>query len=629
MKLVRVAVVSVNTTVGAMASNTDKAIAQAHRASEDGATIVAFQEQLIGGYPPEDLIQWRAFVDGQWRELQRFARETSASEAVHVLGLTVAHSSHRFNCAAVIHRGQLLGLVPKEKLPTYNVFYEGRTFSRGGPGFQAEVEGVPLGDLVFRFDFGTLAAEVCEDAWSPDGPMRRRAYAGAELVVNVSASPYRVGVMATRREMLATRAADCQVALVYANAVGANDSLIFDGGGMVFQNGRLLLETPRFVEGAWAVTLDLNRTRRLRAENSTFRSDWEEARNGEAPRSVVCPSATGTRRPLQLPPPPAGSFFIPASAAPVDSRTAFCEELLDALTLGLGDYYEKTGAFRRIGVALSGGRDSLLTLLVAHRYATRTGLDVAATLQAFTMPSHVTSDATRDAATTVCAELGIPLVTLPLGDAYERELEAARAMLAAGEEVTPITRQNIQARLRALRMWSWANSTSGLWLHTGNMSEKAVGYTTIGGDLEGGLSVLSNVPKTVVLYLLDYLAETTGLDGIRKTLATVPGPELEADQEGERELMPFVVLDACFYLFAAEKLTPAAVVAALRPMFPEHGDEQLGAWVEKFVRLFTRSIYKWVQAPLSLHVGNLDLERERALQLPVVQSLSWTDEPGR
>jgi predicted amidohydrolase len=163
---------------------------------------------------------------------------------VFVLGLAVAVGGQLFNCAAVVHHGRILGFVPKEKLPTYNVFYEGRTFSRGGPALTLDAGGIPLGDYVFGFDFGLVAVEVCEDAWSPDGPMRRRCYSGAEIVVNVSASPYRMGIDATRREMLATRAADTQALLVYANAVGGQDGLIYDGGGFIFQNGRRVLEAP-------------------------------------------------------------------------------------------------------------------------------------------------------------------------------------------------------------------------------------------------------------------------------------------------------------------------------------------------------------------------------------------------
>jgi NAD+ synthase (glutamine-hydrolysing) len=209
-----------------------------------------------------------------------------------------------------------------------------------------------------------------------------------------------------------------------------------------------------------------------------------------------------------------------------------------------------------------------------------------------------------------------------IDEAFQRETEAAQAMQGSGE-LTPVTLQNIQARLRAQRMWNWANSAKGLFLQTGNMSEKAVGYTTIGGDLMGALAVIANLPKTVVMFLLDYLFERHGYQGIERVKAQPAGPELKPNQVGEEELMPFPVLDACFYLFAGEKLSPAELLATLVPMFPERGAAALKSDVERFVRLFSTSIHKWVQSPISLHVGNLDLDRERAFQLPVLTKIEW------
>jgi len=195
-------------------------------------------------------------------------------------------------------------------------------------------------------------------------------------------------------------------------------------------------------------------------------------------------------------------------------------------------------------------------------------------------------------------------------------------MLQPGETLTPTAKQNIQARLRSARMWTWANNAGGLFLQTSNMSEKSVGYCTIGGDMEGALSVIANLPKTVVNYILDYLLETTGSPAIRMTLEMPASAELAADQEDEKELMPFPVLDACFALYAGEKMSVAEVKEVLKVMFPEHAGKT-DAWADKFGRLFVQSIYKWVQAPITLHVGNLDLDRERALQLPVVQKVQW------
>jgi NAD+ synthase (glutamine-hydrolysing) len=634
MRLIRIALASVNTTVGAVRANVDRALSLAARADAEHATLAVFPEQMISGYPPEDLVQWRAFVDAQWRQLERFAAETARLGPAFAVGVTVARGAGVYNCAALVYRGRVRGLVPKEKLPTYNVFYEGRTFSRGAAGLVDEVHRMPFGDLVFDFDFGTVALEVCEDIWSPDGPMRRRCYAGAEVVLNLSASPYRVGVVATRREMISTRAGDNQATVAYVNLVGGNDGLIFDGGGHVAQNGRLLLDAPRFREGLAAVTIDLDRTRRLRAENTTWRTDQESFTTPPIRRVRVEEPSAGRER-LTYPTPKHQSFFLPLTDGDTrarDPRAAFCEDLLDALALGVGDYFEKVGAFKTVGVALSGGRDSLLCLLIARRWIDRRYADLDAAgrrakaaeiLRAFFLPTRYSSAETRRAAERAAEEVGAPLVISSIDEAFQSELGKVEAMLQPGETLTALTRQNIQARLRAERMWSWANSAAGLFLQTSNMSEKAVGYATIGGDMEGALSVIANVPKTVVNYILDYLLETTGSEGIRLTLIKPASAELADDQEDEKDLMPFRVLDTCFALYAGEKMSPDEVAQVMRAQFPDEDPARLDAWTAKFARAFTASIYKWVQTPLSLHVGNLDLERERALQLPVVERSEW------
>ena len=622
MRLAKLAVASVSPTVGAVTSNVDRLIEVALAMGQGDVTIGAFPEQAIGGYPPEDLVQWRGFLDGQRRELDRFARETAAFNTVYVLGLAVSVGGQLFNCAAVVHRGVIVGLVPKEKLPTYNVFYEGRTFSRGGPGLALDAGGVPLGDYLFTFDFGDVAVEVCEDAWSPDGPMRRRCYSGAEIVVNVSASPYRMGIDSTRREMLATRAADNQAVLLYANAVGGQDGLIYDGGGFIFQNGRLVFEAPRFEKGWWSSVVDLDRTRRLRMENTTWRSDCEAFRlQRENVAALRVNAPTADRSALTYPSPEGGSFFLPASRGPAaDPRERALDDLFEALALGVKSYYEKTGAFQSLGIALSGGRDSILTLLVAWRASQL--IDGGATISAFYMPSRHSQPETRHAAQALADELGVSLKTISIDEATDREVAAATEMLG-GQPLTELTRQNIQARVRGQRMWNWANSSGALFLQTGDMSEKAVGYTTIGGDLEGALSVIANVPKTVVVALLERLERRFGFTGVTATLGTDPGPELADAQVAEHELMPFPVLDACLHLYAGEKMSPDEVGLALTALFPEMAPAALETCAKRFTVLFSQSIYKWVQSPLSLHVGSLDLDRERALQMPVVQKNEW------
>lgn len=635
MRLVKIGVASMDSTVGAVRSNADRVIRMAHEMAVRDVTVGAFPEQVLGGYPPEDLVHWGTFVSAQCAELDRIARATSDLPTLFVFGLVTGVGGRLFNTAAVLHHGTVLGLVPKEKLPTYDVFYEARTLSPGRPGLLLDADGIPLGDQIFEFDFGTVAVEVCEDVWSPDGPMRRRCFAGAEVVVNISASPYRIGAVSTRREMLATRSADNQATVVYVNRVGGQDGLVFDGGAYIFQNGRPVLSAPRFEEALSTAVVDLDRTRRMRRENSTWRSDGESfLRSGIRSHVVRSGGATADRSRLIYPVPPADELFLPSPATPGGSpRNETLDDLFEAMTLGVADYARKAGPFQGIGVALSGGRDSLLTLLVAWHAAERLkkgtdGDDVpAARLHVFYMPSRYSGPATAEAARTICRELGLHLVEIGIDEAFDRELDATRAMLEEMEP-TETTRENIQARIRGTRMWNWSNSAGTLFLQTGDMTEKSVGYTTIGGDLEGGLAPIANLPKTVVVALLERLADRFGFTAIRRTLETEAGPELAVGQAAEAELMPFPILDACLYLYAAEKLSESEVAAVLPTIFPEHDPARLEDHARDFARRFTRAIYKWVQAPLSLHLGTLDLERERALQLPVVQRNEWGGADG-
>jgi NAD+ synthase (glutamine-hydrolysing) len=633
VRLIKIALCNQNSTVGAVRANTDRAVQYARQAAAEGATLACLPEQVIGGYPPGDLIQWRTFVTAQRAELNRFATETAGLSTAFCLGLTASVGGQLFNAAAVVHRGTVLGLVPKEKLPTYSVFYERRTFSRGGAGLELDADGVPLGDRIFQFDFGIVAVEVCEDGWSPDGPARRRCYSGAEVVVNLSASPYRMGIVDTRREMLATRSADNQAALIYVNAVGGQDELVFDGGGFVFQNGRLVLERERFVEGLASCVIDMDRTRLRRSENTTWRSDCEAFQHAEraVPR-VRSTDATPTPAAFRYPAPDQGSFFLPPPGEPPRPvRERVLDELFEALALGLKDYYAKTGAFREVGVAVSGGRDSVLSLLIAWRAAQllaaepaqgRAGKGAGMPVVAFYLPSRFSRKETREAAARICQDLQVPLTVASIDDAFERELQATRQMLG-GREPDALTVQNIQARLRTLRMWNWSNTAGGLFLQTGDMSEKAVGYTTIGGDLQGAFSVIANVPKTTVMALLDRLYDRWGFPGLALVKTLAPSPELGAHQEAEAELMPFPVLDACLSLYAGEKMAPDEVATALEAAFPDLPAERLRQWAFEFAERFMKAVFKWVQAPLAIHVGSLDLDRERALQLPVVEQGDW------
>lgn len=568
---------NLNPTVGAIESNTTKVIAAAREFALQGCDIAVFSEMCIAGYPTEDLVLWPSFVEQQWTALERIAAEFKNSLMYIAVGLAVGHDERVYNCAALLRQGKILGIVPKQELPTYVIFYEARTFTAGERGQESEYRGVPFGDILFDTPHGRLALEICEDLWVESGPLMSRIERGAQLSINLSASPWRLGIVEARRELLCARSKAAGIPLVYVNQFGGNDSLVFDGSSLVAVDGALVLESERWIENR--VVFDLSPQAECKGQKSA-------------------------------------ELF---------------SELVHALTTGIADYFAKTGAFEKLGIALSGGKDSALVLLLACDAAKKLGKRPDEFVCAFSLPTRYNSMETKNAARELARDLGVRFVEDSIEDAVETERAAARRMSGVST-LSPLTEQNIQARIRAQRMWNWSNQSRGLWLQAGNMSEKSVGYTTIGGDLSGGYAPIANVPKTVVTALISHYQSALKLQSLENLLKLRPSAELAENQEDERDLMPYPVLDACFELFAGQKLTLPETYAELsrrfsdeelRKLDPAYQPGQLKEWVKKFARMFIASIYKWVQSPQGVHVSDLDLDRERALQLPVVQSMEW------
>jgi NAD+ synthase (glutamine-hydrolysing) len=654
MRLIRAGIANVNSTVGAVESNLRKVVRHALEMEAAHCTVGVFPEQVLGGYPAEDLVQNQEFVSEQWRALCRFAEETSTCATAFVLGLAVRDGGFVYNAAALVQRGRIRGVVPKEHLPTYNVFYERRVFTAGVAGLYRELPvhytrnetdadrleahqvdyKVPFGDLIFEFPFGKMAICVCEDSWTPDGPLARRAIADLQVIPN--ASPARQGVWNTRMQMLATRSADHECTLVAAYSVGGNDSLVFDGGGLVIQNGQIVGEAPCFREGVTTFDVDLSRTERVRNQNTTWRVRQEALqRQGETFRRITFGEPHGFNGSVSRE--FAQRFsFLPAAG---EARDRALQYLADIAVEGLAGYYEKIGAFKKIVIALSGGKDSVLTLVLAYLYALRAtahlpqGEREAAIhdmIVCVSMPTRFNSEATKTISREICAVLGVTFVEESITQEFELELRQVRKI--SGQEPNSTTIGNIQARIRGARMWNLSNVHRALWLQTGNMSERAVGYTTIGGDLMGGYSLIGNLPKTVVMEMLIYLGKRHRIGTIDTLMHTRASAELAEGQFDEDELMPFAVLDLCFLLFAGEMYAPADVYRILRARWSDddlarmHRAYQPGMlkdWVGRFFDLFPKSVFKWVQAPQTVHLGSLDLDRERALQIPVVTSSEW------
>jgi len=646
MRLVKVGIANIDTKVKAFRANADKAIKIVEAANLENYTVVAFPEQTLFGYSPEDLVEWTHLVSLQLQELNRVVKATEKTSTVFILGATFPHNSNLYNCAVVVQRGQILGIVPKQELPNYNVFYEQRNFTPGKPGMKEWIDNpighYPIGDMIFDFDFGKMAVEVCEDIWSPTGPMGRRTKAGAELVINISASPYRIGVLNTRREMVCTRSGDNLSTVVYANLIGANDGLVFDGGGFVANCGRLVYEAPRFKEQLSGIVVDLDVCKRKRIENTTWRLDAENNRQ-ELPSNFG--TAHSNREMLKYPLPSGQNFFLPG---PKKTEVSFVDEILDAIAWGIGGYYEKCGSFKHIGIALSGGRDSLLALICANRWVNlryaHLPIEERNTISeklihTFYMPTKFSSKETERAAEHTAKAYHSTHTVTSIQEEFDLQLKKHLEMIPGGGDMEKAARQNIQARLRASRMWSWANNCHGMYIQTGNMTEKVMGYLTMGGDSEGALAIIANLPKTVINHILKVLHATlengAASTAIGLTLQKPASAELDDNQEDEKDMIPypekynkpkdtFKILDACMHLIIGEKMSLVEAIEVLTQMFPEHEPKYLAFAVHHFAKMFGRNIFKWKQSPTSLHLGNLDLDHSRALQVPVIQE-KWDE----
>lgn len=629
MRRVHIGVSSISVKVGDFDGNIARLREVIAEAKARGVHLLVTPELCISGYSLEDRIYWTDIERESWRRAEALARETEGI-AVFV-GLPVRIASMVYNATALLYHGKIRGLVLKRHLPTYSIFYEGRNWT-AWPGGVGEVNGVPAGDLVFALPFGGVTAEICEDLWSTTSPALARVMAGAEIICNPSASPFTPLKNEDRKRLVMGTASTLKSIYAYANLVGCDNSrLVFDGGGLIATPDALLVEGPLLSRKAWTLTTavaDLDDVSRLRGENTTWRQDAAVAEEDADVAVVDCTDGPFTPAPMetlvaQWP----RTFFAPQHAEPGPQRNRWLDELFDALVLGLRDYFEKVGAFQRFLVALSGGRDSALCLLMAveaakslkggaeaERYAER--------VSTVYLPTNAySSQGTLDAARSLAEALGVPFQVLPIDDEAALALEKTALLSGGIDKVAPLARQNLQARVRGAIMLNWANSAGGLVLVTSNLSEMAVGYSTTGGDNQGGYSPIANVPKTLVTELLEYIAQRDNITALQQVLAIPPSAELAPDQTDEEDLMPYAVLDDLLYLYARKRLGLADCWRAVCIRHRQHAAEQLREWTADFARRFARSQWKRDQHPVAMKVMELDLDPKTGFRFPVTQSI--------
>jgi NAD+ synthase (glutamine-hydrolysing) len=562
---VRLACCQLDVVVGDLDGNVARVAAAYHQAEQAGADVAIFGELCLTGYPPEDLLLKPGFVRDSHEALAKVAAQTGRCAAV--VGFVEA-GPDLYNAAAVCARGGVLGSYHKRLLPNYGVFDELRYFTPGTEALQLyDIAGVKL------------AVTVCEDVWSPSGPMAVQAAGGAELVVNINASPYHVGRRAERERMLATRAADASCALAYVNQVGGQDELVFDGGSMVFdENGTLVAAGPQFVEDVLVVDLDLRDVFRKRLLDPRGRAP--------APLLPVVPVTPSRSVDEGLPP-------APARIAP---RPPECAEIYDALVLGTRDYAVKNG-FRDVVIGLSGGIDSSLVTCVA---ADALG---PGHVHAVALPSRYTTDLSGRDAAELAAGLGVELRTIPIEPAFE----ATMGMLAPAFADRPpdVTEENLQGRLRTAVLMALNNKFGWLVLICGNKSELAVGYTTIYGvDMAGGFAVIKDVFKTRVYELARYRNSISAVIP-ESVLTKPPSAELRPDQRDDDSLPPYDVLDPILACYVEQDMTLEELVTA--GMDP--------ATVERVIRLVDAAEWKRRQAPPGVRVTPKAFGKDRRLPI--------------
>ena len=492
----RLALAQVNPSVGDLVGNAQRIITALEQAAAAHAQLVCFPEMALTGYPPEDLLLKPQFIYDTRRQLDEIVAVTTRYPDLTAIVGFVERTEDLYNAAAIIHDGKLVGTYHKQFLPNYGVFDENRYFQAG--------QEVPI----FLIDGVRVGVSICEDIWYPTGPATLQGYAGAEVLVNISASPYDRSKWHWRERMLSTRASDTGSIVAYVNLVGGQDELVFDGASCVFdEHGMLIARAPSFAEDLLLADVAIEGVFRQRLHDPRLR----KARLDAAQAVQIIPVSTAPTQPLTVPEP-----------ARVVAPLPEADEIYEALVLGTRDYVIKNG-FREVVIGLSGGIDSALTAAIA---VDALGAEV---VHGVLLPSGYSSQGSRDDARALADRLGIQTWTLPIQPA----VDALNTILAEPLTDVPlgITHENLQSRTRGVLLMALSNAFNWLVLTTGNKSEMAVGYATLYGDMAGGFAVIKDVWKTMVYDLARARNADAGHPVIPvNTIEKPPSAELRPDQ---------------------------------------------------------------------------------------------------
>ncbi len=566
MKTLRLALAQINPTVGDFEGNVSKIIYYIEEASKAGAQIVAFPELAITGYPPEDLLLKPQFIEDNLDALKKV--QENVGDIIAIVGF-VERKEDIYNAAAIIYNKTIFDTYHKMYLPNYGVFDEYRYFQAG-----ARCPMYKIGD-------SWVGVTICEDIWYPEGPTRLQALAGAELVININASPYRIGRGKSREDMLSVRAFDSMVIVAYLNTVGGQDELVFDGQSVIIdQSGTVIARGKQFEEDLIVIDLNLEAVmmRRLRAPRRRQEVMRLEKSAVEEITIPAMKKSAVERMPLQ----------------PREYRVLEpLEEVYNALVLGTSDYVRKNG-FKGVMIGLSGGVDSALVASIAVDALGKenvTGLF---------MPSPYTSKESSEDVHTLKDNLGIKLLEVSIDTIVQSYLNALK--MEFRNLPVDTTEENLQARIRGNILMAFSNKFGWLVLTTGNKSEMSVGYATLYGDMAGGFAVIKDVPKTMVYELCKWKNNKEGRAVIpERVLWKEPSAELKADQKDTDTLPPYHVLDPILKAYIEDDKSFEEILS-------------LGCEVEcarNVIRMIDKSEYKRRQAPPGIKITLRAFGRDR------------------
>ncbi|MDX6368972.1 MAG: hypothetical protein QOG93_474 [Gaiellaceae bacterium] len=562
----RLALAQINPVVGDLDGNRKLILERLDEARSNTADLVVFPELAVTGYPPEDLLLRPGFVRAAEESVQQLAR---AARGATVLVGAPLFDRDLYNACYVLAGGEVKAVYRKRFLPNYGVFDEDRYFAPGR-------------DLILLEHGKTLVGlTVCEDLWQPGPPATDLALAGAELIVNLSASPFYVGRPDEREEMFVTRARDNSCFIAFCNTVGGQDELIFDGHSCVLDDeGNVLARAPGFEEALLVVDIEPQEVIGRRLSDLRRRALARE-REEIPPVDVIHVGSAG---------PSSNGNKATGSVVPFEAEL---EQMRLALELGLHDYVGKNG-FREVVVGVSGGIDSAVTAALA---AEALGAD---RVHCVSMPSQFSSEGTRTDARLLAESLGCPFAELPIGSIVETFEDTLSEVFDKSER--DLTEENIQARARGVLLMALSNKFGWMLVATGNKSELSVGYATLYGDMAGGFALLKDVYKTDVFRLARYLNERAGRELIPQSIIDrPPSAELREDQRDEDSLPPYEKLDAVLEQYVEHDRT-------LEELSADGFEREV---VERAVSMVDRAEYKRRQGPPGVKLRPKAFGRDR------------------